>query len=134
MFIRNEKRFNIYSSQEIDGVTYPSFTDPALREQLGITEIADPVQPEDYFEDVYDRNEYEEAPFVIYTKKSDEQIAQMMQAKLNAQSLAYLASTDWMAIRASEGGKAMTEEVKTKRQEARNSIVLPAEQETPAAK
>jgi hypothetical protein len=124
MFIRNEKRFNIYSTQEIDEVTYPNFRDPDLREQLGITEIAEPDQPEDYSEELYYRNETEEAPYVIYTKKPAEQLAQIAQAKLNAQSLAYLASTDWMAIRAAEGGKAMPEEVKAQRQAARDAIVV----------
>lgn len=123
MFILNEKRFNIYASQEIDGVTYPDFRDPALREQLGVTEIAEPEQPEDYSEELYYRNETDEAPYVIYTKKPAEQLARIAQAKLNAQSLAYLASTDWMAIRAAEGGKAMPEEVKASRQAARDAVV-----------
>ena len=77
MFIRNEKRFNIYAPQEIDGVMYPRFTDPALRESLGIIEIPDPSPPLDYSEDAYYRTEQDMPPYVVYTKKSDEQIAEV---------------------------------------------------------
>jgi hypothetical protein len=129
MFVLNGKRINIYAQFETeDGTRYANLINPDVRASVGVQEIPDPVPPEDYSDETYYRTEQDTEPYVVFTRKSDEQIAQMMQAKLNAQSLAYLASTDWMAIRAAEGGKAMPQEVKTKRQEARNSIILPADQ------
>lgn len=45
------------------------------------------------------------------------------QEQINAEALAYLASTDWMAIRAAEGGTPMPEEVRIARQAARERVV-----------
>lgn len=81
MFIRNNKRFNIDASTTIDGVTYPNFRDAALRTLLGITEIAEPTPPVDYSEDTYYRTEQDDAPYVVYTQKSSEQIAAVMAEK-----------------------------------------------------
>lgn len=85
MFTRNQKRFNIYAPAEIDDVRYANFRDPALRKQLGIVEIADPVPPADYSEDTYFRTEQDDAPYVVYTRKSDEQINQAKRARILAQ-------------------------------------------------
>lgn len=82
MFILNEKRINIYAPFTSDsGVTYANLTDPAIRNQLGVVEIAEPAQPEDYSDDLYYRTEQDDAPYVIYTRKSDEQIAAAALAK-----------------------------------------------------
>ena len=85
MFTRNQKRFNIYAPAEIDEVRYANFLDPVLREQLGIVEVADPVPPEDYSEDTYFRTEQNDAPYVVYTRKSDEQINQAKRARILSQ-------------------------------------------------
>lgn len=119
MFIRNDKRFNIYASQEIDGVTYPSFTDPVLREKLGITEIPDPVPPEDYSDETYYRTEQDDYPYIVYTRKSDEQIAEQELSEARAKATEYLRSTDWYVTRLAETGKAIPEEVLASRAEAR---------------
>ena len=37
-------------------------------------EIADPAPPADYSDDIYYRTEQDDAPYVVYTRKSDEQI------------------------------------------------------------
>ena len=75
MFIRNNKRFNIYASAVIDGVRYANFLNPDVRAQLGITEIPEPDAPVDYSADTYYRTEQDDAPYVVYTKKSPEQLA-----------------------------------------------------------
>ena len=76
MFILNEKRINIYAPYtSAEGVTYANLTDSTIRNQLGVVEISEPAQPEDYSEDLYYRTEQDEAPYVVYTRKSDEQIA-----------------------------------------------------------
>lgn len=74
MFIKDGKRFNIYQAQEFDGTRYVLFTDAALREKLGITEIPDPIPPVDFSDDFYYRTEQDSAPYVVFTRKSDEQI------------------------------------------------------------
>lgn len=82
MFIHNSKRFNIHASQTIDGVQYSDFTNPDVRAKLGITEIAEPTPPADYSEDTYYRTEQDDAPYVVYTKKSAEQIAAVRWEKI----------------------------------------------------
>jgi hypothetical protein len=44
------------------------------------------------------------------------------QSEINLQNLEYLSSTDWYVTRASETGKAIPEDVLTKRAEAREAI------------
>lgn len=46
-----------------------------------LEEIPEPVPPEDYSEDLYYRTEQDEAPYVVYTRKSDEQIVEVMLQK-----------------------------------------------------
>ena len=49
--------------------------------------------------------------------------AQVEQEKINAEALAYLASTDWLIIREIDAGVFCPLEIKQKRQEARAKIV-----------
>lgn len=49
--------------------------------------------------------------------------AQVEQEKINAEALAFLASTDWMVIRAMEKGLEISPELKAERQAARDRIV-----------
>ena len=51
------------------------------------------------------------------------QSAEDIQAQVNADALAYLASTDWYVVRFSETGVAIPDEIKTARQVARDAIV-----------
>lgn len=81
MYIKDSKRFNIYASAEIDGVTYPNFADHVLRTSLGITEIPDPTPPDDYSDETYYRTEQDDAPYVVYTKKSEEQLEELAAQK-----------------------------------------------------
>ena len=57
-----------------------------------------------------------------YTIEIEDITAQVEQQKINAEALAYLAETDWLMIRELEIGKAMPEEIKIKRQEARDKV------------
>jgi len=98
MFIRDSKRFNIYASATIDGVTYPNFLSPELRGKLGITEIADPAPPADYSDETYYRTEQDDAPYVVFTKKSAEQIKQQEDAKSLAAAKQYLIDTDYKML------------------------------------
>ena len=45
------------------------------------------------------------------------------QIQINADALAYLASTDWYVVRFSETGVAIPDDIKTARQVARDAIV-----------
>ena len=53
----------------------------------------------------------------------DKQDAFASQKVINETARAYLASTDWMAVRAAEGGTAMPSDVKTKRAAERAKVV-----------
>ena len=58
-----------------------------------------------------------------YTIEITDITAEIEQEKANAEALKYLADTDWLMIRELEIGKPMPEEIKQKRQEARNKVV-----------
>ena len=47
-------------------------------------EVADPAPPADFSDDTYYRTEQEDAPYVVYTKKSDEQIQAARWTKIKA--------------------------------------------------
>lgn len=57
-----------------------------------------------------------------YTIEIEDITSEVEQQKANAEALAYLASTDWLMIRELEIGKPMPEEIKIKRQEARDKV------------
>ena len=81
LYIKDGKRFNIYAQKEIDGITYANFLDESLRNRLGIVAVDEPNPPIDFDYDLYYRTEQDEAPYVVYTRKSDEQIAEVMLQK-----------------------------------------------------
>jgi len=125
LFIKNEKRFNIHQryTDPATGEKGIDMTRPENRERFGVTEIADPVRMPD---ETHYNQEVDEAPYLICTPKPAEMVAKQNQVKLNATSLQYLASTDWMVIRAAEGGTPLSLEVKALRQAARDAIVVEA--------
>jgi len=85
MFILNSKRINIHAAYTTsDGVRYGNLTNPAVRQSLGVVEIPEPTPPADYSEETYYRAEQATAPYVIYTRKSNEQLAQLTKFKLDA--------------------------------------------------
>lgn len=47
---------------------------PEIRAEVGVIEIAEPAAPEDYNDKLYYRQEIDVAPYVIYTRKSQQQI------------------------------------------------------------
>ncbi len=78
MFIlkSNQKRCNPHAAYiDANGTRHV-----AMPKEL-YTEIPEPAVPEDYSADYYYRTEQDDAPYVIYTRKSDEQIEQIVQAK-----------------------------------------------------
>lgn len=118
MFIDQEtlKRVNIHAPYK----GRSKLDTPEIRATVGVIELPDPARGNDEIEYT---QELDEPPYVIITPKSTEQLAQQAQAKINQESLAYLAETDWMVIRAAEGGVALPDEVKINRQLARDAIV-----------
>lgn len=61
-----------------DGTRYPR----TPRELL--LEIADPAPPDDFSDETYYRTEQDDAPYVVFTRRSDEMIAALNKAKLDA--------------------------------------------------
>ncbi len=78
MFIQNGKRVNINAPIVFNNVQYPNLADPQLRKLLGVQEVPEPEAPADYDRDLYYFHELDEAPYVVYTKKSDEQVSQVL--------------------------------------------------------
>ena len=82
MFISNttQKRVNPYAPfTDSEGTTYPR-----MPENL-YTEIPDPTPPEDYTDETYYRTEQDEAPYVIFTRKSTEQLDALFNSKIKQQ-------------------------------------------------
>jgi len=80
IFTATQKRCNPEASYvSPDGTRYAKVP----RELL--TEIPDPTPPEDYSEETYYRTEQDDAPYVVYTKKSDEQLAAIWWEKVKVQ-------------------------------------------------
>ena len=82
MFISNttQKRVNPYAPyQDSEGTTYLGM--PAHL----YTEIPDPTPPEDYTDETYYRTEQDEAPYVIFTRKSTEQLDALFNSKIKQQ-------------------------------------------------
>lgn len=97
----------IFKDTKKRGPAYPSITPytdqvgtryPGIPQEL-LEEIPEPLMPEDYTQDTYWRTEQDEAPYVIYTRKSEEMIAQFRQQQSNAVANALLQGTDWVIIR-----------------------------------
>ena len=82
------------------------------------------IPPADYSPDLYDIEYLPKPPYVVYERKSDVVVAQERQLKINADSLAYLASTDWYVVRFAETGVAIPSEVSAARAAARVSVVI----------
>jgi hypothetical protein len=106
MFQLNGNLISIDSEVTINSVRYPHLRDPALREQLGVTEVADPEQYDQRFywgvgnpmqlEDITETPEGATEPVTTKGLKSQ----WTAQVKDTAGKL--LAQTDWMVVRKAE--------------------------------
>jgi hypothetical protein len=124
MFQLNGNPISIDSEQVINGVRYPNLRDPALREQLGVVEVADPEQYDQRFywgvgnpKLLNDREESDEQGNPVYvkvynpaTQAMEDTTERLVTKGLKSQWIAQtkdtagkmLAQTDWMVIRKSE--------------------------------
>lgn len=85
IFSDTQRSINIYAPYtSADGTKYANLLDPTVRAAVGVVEIADPQPPADYSEDTYYRTEQADAPYVVFTKKPDDQIMAIMQQKYTA--------------------------------------------------
>lgn len=88
MFIDNDgKRINPAAVIEHDGAVYNGnvLMFPEVVAAIGITEIAEPLPPEGYDPELYFRTEQDEAPYVVYTPKSEGQVAEIMMTRAKNQ-------------------------------------------------
>ena len=139
MFQLNGNPISIDSEQVIGGVRYPHLRDPALREQLGITEVADPEQYDQRFywgvgnpKLLNDREEVDQEGNPMWVQvlgtidgepamvDSDKRLVTkglksqwIAQVKDTAGKL--LAQTDWMVVRKAERNVDIPAEVVAKR-------------------
>ena len=118
MFQLNGNPISIDSEQVINGIRYPHLRDPALREQLGVVEVADPEQYDQRFywgvgnpkqlDDIQVTPD-EGTPYTQKGMKSD----WTAQVKDTAGKL--LAQTDWVIVRKAERNIDVPAAVATKR-------------------
>lgn len=137
MFQLNGNPISIDSEQVIGGIRYPHLRDPALREQLGVTEVADPEQYDQRFywgvgnpKLLNDREEVDQDGNPMYVKVYDAATQSMVDSTerlvtkgLKSQWTAQvkdtagkmLAQTDWMVVRKAERNVAIPADVVAKR-------------------
>ena len=124
MFQLNGNPISIDSEQVIGGIRYPHLRDPALREQLGVVEVADPEYYDQRFywgvgnpKLLNDREEVDQDGNPMYVKVYDAATQSMVDSTerlvtkgLKSQWIAQvkdtagklLAQTDWMVVRKAE--------------------------------
>jgi hypothetical protein len=139
MFMLNNVAISIDSEQVIGGIRYPHLRDPALREQLGVTEVADPEQYDQRFywsptlpKLLDDREESDEQGNPMYVKvlgvvdgqpamvdSAERLVTKGLKSQWTAQvkttAGSMLAQTDWMVVRKAERNVAIPADVVTKR-------------------
>jgi len=137
MFQLNGNPISIDSEQVIGGIRYPHLRDPALREQLGVVEVADPEQYDQRFywsptlpKLLDDRLEVKEDGTPLYvqvynpaTQAMEDTTDQVVTKGLKSQWTAQvkdtagklLAQTDWMIVRKAERNIDVPTSVATKR-------------------
>ena len=139
MFLLNGNPISIDSEQVIGGIRYPHLRDPALREQLGVTEVADPEQYDQRFywgvgnpKLLNDREESDEEGNPLYVKvlgvvdgepamvDSDKRLVtkglkSQWTAQVKDTAGKLLAQTDWMIVRRAERNIDVPAAVATKR-------------------
>jgi hypothetical protein len=139
MFLLNNVAISIDSEQVIGGIRYPHLRDPALREQLGVIEVADPEQYDQRFywgvgnpKLLNDREESDEQGNPMYVKvlgvvdgqpamvdSAERLVTKGLKSQWTAQvkdtAGKMLAQTDWMVIRKAERNVDIPADVVTKR-------------------
>jgi hypothetical protein len=139
MFQLNGNPISIDSEQIIGGIRYPHLRDPALREQLGVVEVADPEQYDQRFywaaglpKLLDDREEVDQDGNPMYVKvlgvvdgepamvDSDKRLVtkglkSQWTAQVKDTAGKLLAQTDWMIVRKAERNIDVPAAVATKR-------------------
>ena len=139
MFLLNNVVISIDSEQVIGGIRYPHLRDPALREQLGVIEVADPEQYDQRFywsptlpKLLNDREEVDQDGNPLYVKvlgvvdgepamvdSAERLVTKGLKSQWTTQvkdtAGKMLAQTDWMVVRKAERNVAIPAEVVTKR-------------------
>ena len=139
MFQLNGNPVNIDSEITINSIRYPHLRDPALREQLGVTEVADPEQYDQRFywgvgnpKLLNDREESDEEGNPLYVKvlgvvngepamvdSAERLVTKGLKSQWTAQvkdtAGKMLAQTDWMVVRKAERNIDVPAAVATKR-------------------
>lgn len=103
MFLLNGNPISIDAEQTINGVRYPHLRDPALRAQLGVTEVPDPEQ--------YDQRFY----WGVGNPKDLDGLKKLWTAQVKDTAGKMLAATDWMVIRKAERNIDVPAAIVTKR-------------------
>jgi hypothetical protein len=139
MFQLNGNPISIDSEQVIGGIRYPHLRDPALREQLGVVEVADPEWYDQRFywgvgnpKLLNDREESDEQGNPLYVKvlgvvngepamvdSAERLVTKGLKSQWTAQvkttAGSMLAQTDWMVVRKAERNVSIPADVVAKR-------------------
>jgi hypothetical protein len=86
------KRVNIYRPYK----DFSKLNTPEIRERAGVIEIPEPTPPEDYSDDTYYVTSQDTEPYMVWTRKSDEQIAQVQDSRAKEAAVRHLNETDYL--------------------------------------
>ena len=103
MFLLNGNPISIDNEVTIDGIRYPNLRDPALRQQLGVTEAPDPEQ--------YDQRFY----WGVGVPKDLDGLKKQWTAQVKETAGKLLLATDWMVVRKVERNVEIPADIVTKR-------------------
>ena len=84
----NLKKINfdfVKNRPDINGTSYAYGLNETQMRELGYSTVDVFEKPEDYSDETYYRTEQDETPYVVYPKKSQEQLDQLHNAKIKAQ-------------------------------------------------
>jgi hypothetical protein len=106
----------------VDGVTYPNGLTIDQLLELGYRELEILEKPDDFSDETHYRTEQDDFPYVIYTKKSDEQLEELRKSKIK-QQIASIEAGQARAVReAALGSPQHLIEIEAKIQELRSQL------------
>ena len=125
--IETNRRVNPFATyRDSEGTTYPRMPTHLY------TEIPDPTPPEDYTDETYYRTEQDEAPYVVFTKKSQEQLDALFNSKIKQQIAGIEAGQSRAVREAALGQPAYLQQLEAQIQALRVQLIPePAEPEAP---
>jgi hypothetical protein len=125
--IETNRRVNPFATyRDSEGTTYPRMPEHLYQE------IMEPFPPEDYTDETYYRTEQDSSPYVVFTRKSDDQLRELGNSKIKSQIAAIEAGQARAVREAALGDPNYLTQLEAQIQALREQLIPePAEPEAP---